>query len=737
MEKIKGLWISDLVVPTGFSRVSHSIIHELDQNKYEIYGLGINYRGDPHSYTFPIFPAVLGGDLYGMGRLKSLLENIKPDFIFILNDIWVINQYLEKLKSFKDDIKLPKIIVYFPVDSLEHDISWYNNFDIVTKAVTYTEFGKGVVNKVSPKIDIKTIRHGVDLTTFFPIYENKRQSKELLFGSDRSDLLDTFIVLNANRNQPRKRLDITMMGFAEFAKDKNMEVRLYMHCGVRDSSIDIIKQAVRCGIDNKLIISNTKVGVQTETDAKLNAIYNACDVGVNTCYTRGTKVLTTDGYKPIEEVKTGDVVFSHTGIPSKVTQTFIHNNRSNLVKITPWGAFPFTLTGNHELYSDQRQYTHLLRNYKDAIRNTPNLKFIPANALLEGSVLTYPVVKEKTNNMIPEELFVYGAYLAEGSTSKSGIRFSLNSSKDELLRENIIKYMKDLFNIDGHIFNYSRNRQTIEFYSMELKTRFETLFGVGAKNKRIPGFFLTIDKDSKISLLKAYFLGDGHISNKSKTLTFTTVSESLAWAIWSLITTLGNIAPSISKKSRGEWTILVSGQSAKNLAEFFSLKMNSSTKQQRDKIWADENYIYYPIKSIEYLNTNEDVYDLEVEGEHSYVTHVSGHNSMGEGWGLTSVEHAVTGAVQIVPNHSACRELFEDCGILVPILTNYTFDNTMTVGKLISPNDVAIALQKVYENKELRNRLSKKALLKFSQPEYSWAHVAKLWDNLFTEALGK
>ena len=145
-EKLKVLFVGDLVVETGFSTVNHSIIKYLEDD-FDITGLGVNYNGDPHGFSFPVYPALTagGGNIYGLDRLTSLLLTNDYDVLFILNDAWVISYYLDVIKKTVNK-KLPKIVVYFPVDSRYHDREWYKDYDIVSKAYTYTDFGKKVVN---------------------------------------------------------------------------------------------------------------------------------------------------------------------------------------------------------------------------------------------------------------------------------------------------------------------------------------------------------------------------------------------------------------------------------------------------------------------------------------------------------------------------------------------------------------------------------------------------------------
>ncbi len=289
MEKIKVFVIGDAVVPTGFSRVLHSIMQYLPRDIYDISWLGINYYGDPHEYTYRIYPASnkMVGDLYGMSRLEDLLDSEKPNIIFLLNDVWVLDTYLQKIKSFYEGKEnRPKIVTYFPVDAEDHDPEWYRHFDIVDKAVVYTQFAFDVVKKAVPYINFEILPHGIDHSIFFKIPESKKDIKSKLYPN-RADFLDSFIVLNAGRNQPRKKLDVTMRGFKLFSEGKPENVKLYMHCGVKDSSMDIIKLAGRLEIDKRLILSSRSNGVQVLTNGRLNLVYNATDVGLNTSLGEG------------------------------------------------------------------------------------------------------------------------------------------------------------------------------------------------------------------------------------------------------------------------------------------------------------------------------------------------------------------------------------------------------------------------------------------------------------------
>jgi len=346
------LWISDLVIETGFSRVAHSLISRL-KNKYEIVGLGINYFGDPHKFDFDIYPAFVGGDVYGFNRVAKLVDYVKPDMVFILNDSWIINNYLAILK--KAEFNKP-VVVYFPVDGENHNPAWYQNFDIVTIPVTYTEFGKSVVDRYIDNVRI--IPHGIDRNDFFKIDKDKNELRHEVLKTDKFD--DKFIVFNGNRNQPRKRIDLTLQAFKIFAEGKD-DVALYMHCGVTDASINVIQAAEYYGISSKLILSNSSSGVQQVSRESLNKIYNLTDVGVNTSWGEGW------GLVNFEHASVGvpQVVPNHTSFPEVLGDTAIYvepyisfmvDNQGTIAKLVHPASVAQALS---MLYEDKKLYKDL------------------------------------------------------------------------------------------------------------------------------------------------------------------------------------------------------------------------------------------------------------------------------------------------------------------------------------------------------------------------------------------
>jgi len=292
------LAVGDAIAPTGFARVMENILCYLT-DEYEIHQIGINYHGDPHDKPWKIYPASLGGDLRGVGRIAQKVDQLRPDIIFLLNDIWVLTEYVSEIRKTRHNCP---IIIYCPIDAGPVDDEMLLKLEGVNQFVVYTEYASDEVNRTLTKIRnenpefnfpvVSVISHGVDTSKFFPLKMNedntvdRQNAIDLIYNND-PEMKDAFIVLNANRNQPRKRIDITIKGFAKFAENKPDSVKLHLHMGIVDAGWNIVKLAKRFGIYDRLIITSDSNNLSNVSDEELNRIYNSASVGINTSIGEG------------------------------------------------------------------------------------------------------------------------------------------------------------------------------------------------------------------------------------------------------------------------------------------------------------------------------------------------------------------------------------------------------------------------------------------------------------------
>src|SRR6185369_9240352 len=85
--------------PSGFARCTHHTLEEV-RKTWDVHVLGLNYRGDPHDYPYPIYPAALGrvDDLFGLNRVSPMVQKLRPDVVVVQNDPWNLPMYMELLR---------------------------------------------------------------------------------------------------------------------------------------------------------------------------------------------------------------------------------------------------------------------------------------------------------------------------------------------------------------------------------------------------------------------------------------------------------------------------------------------------------------------------------------------------------------------------------------------------------------------------------------------------------------
>jgi len=281
-KKTKILWVADFAAMTGFGRVSGAVLPRL-KDDFEFVVLACNWHGDPveEQKEFKMYPASnrFQQAPFGEERIREIVEREEPDIVFSLNDPWIVSDQYRRIEDLHQQKKF-KFVGYLTMDSY----NWLggidphiNNWDAL---VAFTEFGAYEFVKAGIQIPIAVIPHGLDTSLFYPM--DKKDARKRLGLSE-----DIFICLNGNRNQFRKRMDITISGFAKFAVGKP-DAQLYMHCGLKDMGWDLMplfgREMQKQGLDpnGRIIMTANTAGPPNVSVEMLNWIYNAADVGINT-----------------------------------------------------------------------------------------------------------------------------------------------------------------------------------------------------------------------------------------------------------------------------------------------------------------------------------------------------------------------------------------------------------------------------------------------------------------------
>lgn len=288
---------------SGFTRVLTSVLSRLTDD-YAIHYIGMGYKGPNRRVDgITLHPSNLrGGDVFGAFQAGEMIEALDARLVLLLNDLWMLRTYMRVLPRYRDRVN---IVAYLPLDGTLPDDALVAPLTAINRFVAYTEFGRAEIGAALERLraqgadirstDVAVIPHGVDTATFRPfaptierqIADGGRRDVRRRLFPDKPDWHDAFIVLNANRPMERKRIDLTIEGFAQFAQGKPPNVKLWLHHAIMnaDEHAAIVAQAARCGITDRLQLS--PLGASPLADADLNRVYNACDVGLNTAMGEG------------------------------------------------------------------------------------------------------------------------------------------------------------------------------------------------------------------------------------------------------------------------------------------------------------------------------------------------------------------------------------------------------------------------------------------------------------------
>lgn len=284
----------------GYSRVSYELAKQFESPKtygdfvFGIYGYQNanpcpNHRSDVPKDMF-IYEAAsnektrAGG--FGFEEMIEVVPKFRPDICIVFNDPRIVTGTLEKIKIVQKTMPF-KIIVYADqvyVGQPREYITYLN--ENVDHVIAFTPFWEEVIKDQGVTRPTSFLCHGFNKMSHFPI---PKSIVRPFFGVKQED----FVVINLNRNTPRKRWDICMAAFAEVvAKKPNDPIKLAIATGVVGAwnLVEIYETELKKwkvprdeGLARLILIENP----QSLSDDVTNMLNNLADIGINTASGEG------------------------------------------------------------------------------------------------------------------------------------------------------------------------------------------------------------------------------------------------------------------------------------------------------------------------------------------------------------------------------------------------------------------------------------------------------------------
>jgi len=302
------------------------------------------------------------------------------------------------------------------------------------------------------------------------------------------------------------------------------------------------------------------------------------------CLAPHEEIRTREGIKPISDIKIGDVVFTSKGTPTNVINILKHKPQYGMLKfktdlMSTWSFF----TKNHDMLLVRKneviQYLPYIRVEKSKplkfyrrIKkhqkySTEKLKIEVtfAEEVEKGDYFLYPVERtiqeetfldisaywnEKHFDPLPlseELMWLFGMYIAKGSSYQGGITFSLRRAEKSYAHK-IIKILHTLFGKKASLVLPKKRANSLEVTcsSTSLESLFLALFSTEAVEKKYPYFFNYLLPKYREALFSGLIDGGGGHSRR----TYQTVSKHLAQQMVDLAISLEKIPILYSKKGK-------------------------------------------------------------------------------------------------------------------------------------------------------------------------------------------
>jgi len=347
------------------------------------------------------------------------------------------------------------------------------------------------------------------------------------------------------------------------------------------------------------------------------------------CFLANQKVLTSDGYKNIQDITVGNFVLTHKNRFKRVVKIGNKEYSGNICKISTCSSIDDIIaTEEHPFYcmfvgkkhisevleEDKQEYQFL--KLSEIIR-TDNKRMLYDNLFIEG------ILPEKQNSISENIAFLLGVFIGDGNLAgrkrKDGtvnykaIRFIIGINKrNGKLREKVISLMEKEFGLLPRFYNpKGANCEQIIFYSKKIADFFLAYCGK-PRNKKIHSDILLSKKSVLKEFAEGWFMTDGCLVESQNKKMISTSSKDLAYSLSVVLNKLG-YAFSVQQRPEGKTVI-------QDRIVFCKESWHFSYREysKRTQSWFHNGYKLVRPKKIETTFFEGTVYNFEVEEDNSY-----------------------------------------------------------------------------------------------------------------------
>lgn len=398
------------------------------------------------------------------------------------------------------------------------------------------------------------------------------------------------------------------------------------YCGINYRNIancDILKTAnIVYDALHKTEIGN--LGDVSKVDEKK---FPECDLLTYSfpCFTGETLVLTKTGYKRIDEVVVGDEVLTHTNTYKRVNNHFDQGKKEIWSMVSPI-FHELKTTENHRFYVKTKNDGILSEPYWKEAQYLDKGDYLGVAINQESIIPEWNGIvmkwsdgrKDRTKNELSTLMdnldfwWVIGRYIGDGwERTQGGIIICCSSVIDKELID-LTKRLKKI----GFSYNISTEGSVHKVHIPKKEIGlFVGQFGKYAHGKKLNNTVFDLPKDLLKSFIEGYHSADGNIYKDSIRHRINSVSKELIYGIAQCVAKAYDIPYSIYKTENSA-TYIIEGRVV-NQRDYYTLVYDFIDNSKK-KSYIENGYIWSPIRKLTRTGEYEQVYDIEVDEDHSF-----------------------------------------------------------------------------------------------------------------------
>lgn len=366
------------------------------------------------------------------------------------------------------------------------------------------------------------------------------------------------------------------------------------------------------------------------------------------CFPAGTYIRMADGSeKRIEDVKICDRVVTAEGRTGRVTQTMVRSVNEPLYRLIMWGHSHLKATAEHPILT-QRGYVPIKEVKEGDFVAFPKYAVSEPSRIIQTGDLLYEknfvrqsrhTYRERPKQQIKERVFglpgrtqtvirtnilpdairlsygfgrLVGLYLAEGFSGSARIVLAFHAKERDSLVAEVEKIFKDELGVVSTIV-VRGNSAKLTVYSKEWSKFFTALCGYGAGHKLLHSLVSSGPPEFLEGVLTGWMDGDRKGARSA-----VSISRALALGMFDIANEQDRM-PILSIHTKGG-----TGKDSSIRQDSWLMGLNDSESYRSSQ---DETHMWKAVRGVEAVDFQGDVFNLEVEGDHSYVAEGVGvHN---------------------------------------------------------------------------------------------------------------